>query len=467
MIFMPESCDRGGSGWREYQSRTRRGRRTGRRPGKCLRRARALCVLTAFVAGGYFLIAGSVGSHPYSDQEQGQAQKAGQNATPPRKIRSFDKSDLQQMVDHRSLPRLDTPWFDIYYDSRRLTIKTTIETGLQAYLESKLDRRHSRYIGIVAMDPQTGRILALVGFNKIDPSSNPCLDSRHPAASIFKIITASAAVEEGGLDSDSTLTFNGRKHTLYKSQLKDRNNKYTRRISLKDSFAQSVNPVFGKLGALRLGKQTLISYAEAFGFNRKIDFEIPLMPSRIEIEDKPYHWAEVASGFNRQTTISPVHGALIAAAIVNQGRLYEPSIIECVTDENGRERYHSRPRMIHQAIDPATTAIIKELMETTVRSGTARRQFRRAGRDKVLSELTFGGKTGSINDRTNTARYDWFVGYAAQKDGNRQLAVGVMVAHEEYIGTRATEYARMAFRKYFEDLARRRMVAQGEVVRSR
>ncbi len=109
------------------------------------------------------------------------------------------------------------------------------------------------------MDPKTGKVLSMVGFDKTDPSNNPCVDSRFPAASIFKIVTASAVVEKCGFQPGSKLSYNGRKHTLYKSQLKDRRNRYTNRITFRDSFAQSVNPVFGKIGAHYLGKIRLKS----------------------------------------------------------------------------------------------------------------------------------------------------------------------------------------------------------------
>lgn len=459
MTYLPKSCDPGGSGWRAYQGRLKRPRRPSRHKKSIRINIKILCLIAATVIGGYFLITGTVGSHPYLGNERPPVEKKDQKAARAKEKSRFAKNQLKHLIDNWRLARLSEPQFEIRHDNQLLTVQTTINQDLQNYLTSKLDLRHSRYIAIVAIDPQTGKLEAMVGFNKIDSASNPCFESTHPAASIFKIITAAAAVEKGGLDSGSTLTFNGRKHTLYKSQLKEKINKYTHRISLRDSFAQSVNPVFGKLGALRLGKQVLNTYAEAFGFNRSIAFEIPLQPSRIEIDDEPYHWAEIASGFNQNTTISPIHGALIASAVINNGRLYEPAIIERIVDKNGQEKYLNQPRMIDRVIDPATTRIMRDLMETTIRSGTARKQFRRIKRDKVLSGLIFGGKTGSINNRTNTARYDWFVGYAAQKQGDHQLAVGVMVAHEDYIGTRATTYARLAFKRYFANLPRSKILA--------
>ena len=459
MTYLPKSCDPGGSGWRAYQSRLKRPRRPARHKRGIRLNAKILCLIAVTVIGGYFLIAGKVGSHPYRSTERSPAERKDEKVARAKEEAHYAKDQLSHLIDSWRLSLLEAPQFEILHDNQLLTVQTTINQDLQNYLTSKLDLRHSRYIAIVAIDPQTGRVEAMVGYNKIDTTSNPCFESNHPAASIFKIITAAAAVEKGGLHSGSILTFNGRKHTLYKSQLKKKINKYTHRISLRDSFAQSVNPVFGKLGALRLGKQVLKTYAEAFGFNRSIAFELPLQPSRIEIDDEPYHWAEIASGFNQNTTISPIHGALIASALINNGRLYEPAIIERIVDNNGQEKYLNQPKMIDRVIDPATTRIMRDLMESTIQSGTARKQFRRIKRDKVLSGLIFGGKTGSINNRTNTARYDWFVGYAAQKQGDHQLAVGVMVAHEDYIGTRATTYARLAFKRYFANLPQSKILA--------
>ena len=92
-----------------------------------------------------------------------------------------------------------------------------------------------------------------------------------------------------------------------------------------------------------------------------------------------------------------------------------------------------------------------ELMTATISAGTAKKPFRGHRRSKVLSRLTLGGKTGSIYNRAHDARFDWYVGFATEKKGNEKMVISVMVAHEEYIGTRAGEYARMAIERYFKD----------------
>ena len=69
----------------------------------------------------------------------------------------------------------------------------------------------------------------------------------------------------------------------------------------------------------------------------------------------------------------------------------------------------------------------------------------------MLSRLKLGGKTGSIYNRAHDARFDWFVGFATEKKGPEKMVVAVMVAHEDYIGTRAGQYARMTIEHYFKD----------------
>ena len=301
--------------------------------------------------------------------------------------RPIEKSDVQQMLNGVRLVNLEKKSFDVYYQGKPYHIDTSLDIPLQQYLQSKLKRSTSRYIGIVVMDPADGRIRSMIGYDKNNSQRNPCLNNQYPAASIFKIITAAAAIETNGLEADSPLFYNGRKHTLYKSQLKDRRNRWTRKISLEDSFAQSINPVFGKIGARDLGKSVLEKYAAAFGFNRKIDFELSTPPSVVTISDEPYRWAEIASGFNRMTTLSPLHGALIAGIVLNEGKLIEPTIIEKVTDGDGRTIYQGHSETLNQAITPGASDVVRQLMRATVRSGTSRKAFRGYRRDLSLIHI--------------------------------------------------------------------------------
>ncbi|RJP80070.1 MAG: PbpA [Desulfobacteraceae bacterium] len=363
------------------------------------------------------------------------------------------KKDVQGYIGDVDLLGLDRTSFTVHVDNRAYLVETTLDPSLQQFLTDRLDTKYARNIGIVLMDPKTGKIHALSGFDRTGAKKNPCTEGLFPAASIFKIVTAVAGIEKCGFSTGSRFDFNGGKHTLYKSQLKDQKNRYTHQISFQDSFAQSVNPVFGKIGANYLGRDALVDYAESFGFNRAIDFELPMSSSQLNVTDRSYQWAEVASGFNRETVMTPLHGALISAAIVNNGGLVEPTIIERIRNENGEIVYTNEPRIISYVATAGASKAVYEMMCATVRNGTSRKAFRGAGRDKILSRLEIGGKTGSIGSREiANVRYDWFVGFAQEKKGTEQLVVSVVVAHEKYIGKRSTYYARSAIKQYFQHL---------------
>ncbi len=437
--------------WREYQAKLQQ-------PGRSMRLRRRF--LLAGIVPAVVIMAIICSRIFFKTQEadfpQTQEQSVVSNSN------GISKKDVQVLLAALSLDQLVHEQIDLPVKGHRFHVQTSLNEPLQSYLLKHLDRKNSRYIGIVVMQADTGKVLTLTGFDKTDPGANPCLRSTFPAASIFKIVTAAAAVDHMGYDTDTKLHFNGYKHTLYKRQLKDTTNKYTNTISFKDSFAQSVNPVFGKIGILHLGKTVLEQYATAFGFNQPIDFELQVPPSHLQIKNESYNWAEIASGFNNETTISPLHAAIMASAVLNEGRMKAPTIIERIEDQNGKLIYQSRDQWHGRAMTGKAAATLAQMMETTVKSGTGRRAFRRMQRDRTLSGLRIGGKTGTISNRSNDARFDWFVGFAEDKDSSDRLAVAVLVAHEEYIGIRAGEYARMAIASYFENQPAERQASLGK-----
>lgn len=407
--------------------------------------------LTALLAV-VFLTGGAViatkGFHAPSREDRGFQPAA---LKPRQAARPLGKTEVQELLAGANFLNLTESRVDLRHGHACITLQTTLDKDLQQSLIQRLDRKNSRYIGIVAMEPTDGRVLAMAGYDRANPEGNPCLDNRFPAASIFKIITAAAAVEAGDLDPGAMLRFSGDKYTLYKSQISSKPPKNANQLSLKDSFAQSVNPVFGRIGANLLGKDVIEAYAEAFGFNREIEFELPLRPSRIELGEGAFELAEVASGYNRTTRISPLHGAAMAAAIVNQGRWVEPTMVDWINNEAGQTVYQSRTVYRDRAIDRDTAKVLRQLMQATVQSGTAHKEFQKHQGDKILSRLEIGGKTGSMGDGTGETRYDWFVGYAREPQRNKQMVVAVVVAHEGYIGTRAAAYAIAAMREHFQE----------------
>lgn len=407
---------------------------------------KTLAGLSAAWLLSYGIVIGTVGLLP-RPRENVHPQMPAPKPRPATRL--ISKPDVRALIAGRNLLNLADSRVEIRRGNSCFTLQTTLDPVLQQFLFQRLDRKNSRHIGIVVMDPADGRVLAMAGYDKANPDGNPCLDSRFPAASIFKIITAAAAVETRDLEPDSILDFRGGMHTLYRSQIDTNPAKRTNRVTLKDSFARSINPVFGKLGVLYVGSDVLGAYADAFGFNREIDFELPIRPSRLELSSQKFEVAEIASGFNRTTRISPLHGAMIAAAILNRGRLIEPSVVDWIVNDSGQTIYQTKAEFGDQVIEPETAKILLELMQATVTSGTAHKEFQKHHGDKVLSRLEIGGKTGSMGDGSAETRCDWFVGYAREPHGKEQLVIAVVVAHEDYIGTRAAAYAAMAIKEYF------------------
>jgi cell division protein FtsI/penicillin-binding protein 2 len=440
------------SNWRDYQIRIKRKKRVSF-IGRLFKWILPACFifLIAYMFLPYQDLVSWVSETSRRHQETAIISEAAAPQNAPASPPVLDKLSVQALLENSAFTNITQKRFTVEADGHPLQVTTSIDPSLQAYILKQIDRKNSRYVGIVVMVPSTGKIIAMASYDKTNSITNPCLSNQYPAASIFKIITAAAAVEELGYQPSSKLAYNGRRHTLYRSQLKEKQNRYTNRVTFRDSFAKSINPVFGKIGSLYLGKNALEKYASSFGFNKHIDFEIPLQPSLVSLTDEPYHWAEIATGFNRQTIISPLHGALIAAAIINDGRLIEPTIVEKIIDDAGRSLYESETKSIQQAFAPTSTETLFDLMQSTITSGTARKSFRGSKRDRILSKLIMGGKTGSINNRGHDLRYDWFVGFAQEKSGPGKLAISVVVAHEEYIGTRATRYARLIFKRHFQN----------------
>ncbi|MEK7689641.1 MAG: penicillin-binding transpeptidase domain-containing protein, partial [Bdellovibrionota bacterium] len=313
---------------------------------------------------------------------------------------------------------------------------------------------------LVAMDAVTGQILALSSFvgpgaDSEDKSrlGNLAVRASFPAASIFKVVTATAAIDRGRMTGNSIIQFTGSNHTLYRGNvLSSKSNRWTRNMKLSDAFAKSVNTVFAKLGVFHLGPQALNEYAERFGFNQAIPADLPVDIGRVDIPDDAWGIAEVASGFTRDTTMSPVQGAMIAAAIANDGVMMEPYIVQRVrgADEMGTQGggllYEAIPRQARVTFDPTSAREIRNLMVNTIDRGTSRRSFRGFNRGPARG-VEVGGKTGSLTGYEPFGKYDWFVGYATGR--GRSISIAVMTAHRKYWKVKSSYLARKFIESYY------------------
>lgn len=341
-----------------------------------------------------------------------------------------------------------------------LKLEYTLDHGLQFALSEWLDRYDPDFAVAVAMDPDSGRILALTTYvSDGEPLGNLAMSSAFPAASVFKIITAAAAMDMGKLNPESILPFNGKSSSLYKQNVyKHKNTKWTRKPTLAEAFAKSINTVFGRIGLYTVGPQQLSNYAQRFYFNTHINTDIPIDPSQTYIPVGGDDWAvvEAASGYTNKVTLSPLHGAALAASMINGGKLMRPFMVDRAFDEKGRLVYKGNPEQLMLAITPETAANMQQLMAKTVSIGTARRSFRDFFKGQY-ADIKVGGKTGTLTGGNLKGLNDWFVGYAY--NDQRKLAYAVLNINLDKWKVKSHYLSRLMIEHYFDTSADVEMTA--------
>ncbi len=338
--------------------------------------------------------------------------------------------------------------FTLNKEGTPLIVESSVDSDFQAYIQNLLERSNTLRAAVVVMRPDDGRILAMVSYDSEDKGESLCLKADYPAASLFKIISAAAAFESAGFSPEKEVSFVGGKHTLYKNQLKERKSRYSATISFKRAFASSINPVFGKLGVHDLNYEALTKSAQKFFFERPIPFDFPVDKSEIFIPKDDFGLAELASGFNKGTTISPLHAALLASAVVNDGVMMKPWVVKRVTSESGDVLYENRKSRMGVSVSPEIAKELRILMEDTVIHGTCRKAFYRERRRKIYKNVELGAKTGTINDRNDIYKYDWLTAFVIPPGNRKGICIAVLGIHGKTLGVRANRLGRSIIRYY-------------------
>ncbi len=316
-----------------------------------------------------------------------------------------------------------------------VTVQTTLREDLQKRLMSLFARSGPMIAAAVAIDAKTGAVLAMGNKTAKNGSSllpegadNYCLYGGFPAASLAKIITAAVALEKKGFTTDHLVPVAGRYHTLYRSQVGIERSPYKPElVPLDKAFGLSINPYFGKMWLDSFADREFLDMGQGLLFNMPLEFDLPVTKSRLVPPADDFQRAEVASGYNTRTTISPLHAALIAALPANGGKLMRPYIINRVTDADGRLLYANSARPLGQPLSVRSAAQLNELMRETVQNGTARNSFTYVKRIAAAKGWTLGGKTGSIDLPGHTGRCDWFAGFG--QAGQNSVAVACILVH--------------------------------------
>ncbi len=336
------------------------------------------------------------------------------------------------------------------------TLKLTLKPELQNLLERQLSIQKYVSGAIVLLESGTGRILAMA--EKRGPVANPLLanksilvSAKAPAASLMKIVTASAALEKGNLEPESEVPFHGGcGHLSAQNWLRDSKTD-RQKMELALAFGKSCNTVFSRVAIYETGLTSLKDFADRYLFNKPIPSDIRIETSAAFMPQPetatPYEVGLAGAGFGA-SRLSPIHAAMLSATTGNGGMMMAPYIVDSATDASGKEVYKGSPRPIARLFSEATASKMSRLMQETILAGTSRKYFRKKGTRADRYEI--GGKTGTLSDpEERDTLYTWFSG-VAPLDSTNGVAIGTLVASPQNWVVRASALAQATLAEYLK-----------------
>jgi cell division protein FtsI/penicillin-binding protein 2 len=269
-------------------------------------------------------------------------------------------------------------------------------------------------------------------------------DPSPPAASVFKVVTGSALIDRG-VSPEQQVCYSGGARRLYARDLEDDPARDKSCATLTDAMGKSINTIFAKLSDRSLPTGTLERYAEAFGFGHALPFDAPTRPSPAEVPSERLERARTAAGFWHMH-MSPLHGALIAATLANDGTMPRPAMVKRVLDADDKVLYSHAPSKFRSVVSRATARSIGHMMTETVARGTSRSAFFDPQGVPFLPGIAVAGKTGSLSSESPYRAYSWFVGYAPED--KPRIALAALVVNTPKWRIKSSYLAREALRNY-------------------
>ena len=308
---------------------------------------------------------------------------------------------------------------------------------------------------VVAIDTSTGAILAMVSKPAYDPNvlashdmaavteawnalqgdparpmENRAIAGRtYPPGSIFKLVTAAAALEAGYAPDTSISAPVELQLPLSSSVLRNFGGapcSATGTTSLADALRISCNTAFAQLG-LDLGDDALRAQAEAFGFDAPLNVPMRVAPSRFPADPDAPQTALSAIG-QYDVAVTPLQMAMVSAAIANGGTQMSPYLVSAVRSQDLTIVEQTAPTVLGRPISPATAAALRDMMVEVVQSGT--------GRSAQISGIQVAGKTGTAQTSADAAPHAWFTAFAPAEAP--RVAVAVIVENGGNMGNEAT-----------------------------
>ncbi len=336
-------------------------------------------------------------------------------------------------------------------DLRPESLEITADPELQrAALEALGNNRGA----VVALDPATGAVLASVSAPSFDPEAllgddaadeweqlqtDPAQPTRdrgtkelYPPGSTFKTVVSAAALDTGAatpgttFDDPAEFQLPGSTATISNANGRPCNDGQT--ATLLQAFVRSCNTIFADL-SIQLGAADIGISAEALGFNQDIHYEwaVPeaVWPTQ-ELAQDPAALGQSGIG-ERDVRATPLHMAMVAAAVANDGVTVTPHAVKRIFDAEGQTVEETRVEELGRAMSPETAATLTQMMERVVTEGT--------GRGAAVPGVRVAGKTGTSTGADGFAN-PWFIGFAPVE--NPTIAIAVLIEGSEASGESAS-----------------------------
>lgn len=342
------------------------------------------------------------------------------------------------------------------------TVYTTINARAQQAAAQALGNRKG---AVVALDPKTGAVLALVSSPSYDPNrlastdlatartawtelnadkgrpmANRATKEVYPPGSTFKLVTAAAALENG-MKADSQVA-SPASLTLPQTSVKLTNevNCGGEKSTIDHALQVSCNTAFANLG-LQLGDAKLREQARKFGFDQPFEDDLASAASRFPGQlDKPQLAMSAIGQFD--VAASPLQMAVVAAGIANDGQVMEPYLVQEVRAADLSVISSHRTQELQRAMNEDNARSLQQMMVNVVDKGTGQRA--------AVSGVRVGGKTGTAQSDPKRPPYAWFVGFA--KDPDVAIAVFIEDAQVERSDIAGGRLAGPVFKAVVESL---------------
>lgn len=330
-------------------------------------------------------------------------------------------------------------------------VVTTVRDSMQRAAYEGLGGRRG---AVAALEPSTGKILALVSTPSYDPGRisgtgasvtdawrqlndakslpmlNRAIRQTYPPGSTFKIVTAAAALDSEVVTDPDEPTDTPDPYVLPDTTTTLPNEaRGCEKASLAEAIRVSCNTVMAHLG-VRVGLDGMVEAAGKFGFGDgglRIPSSVATSNFDTGMSDDQLALSSIGQF---DTTATPLQMAMVAAAVANGGDLMYPYLVDRTTKKSGSTVSRNGPHSYHRAMEPRTATRLRQMMTDVVENGT--------GSNAAIDGVTVGGKTGTAQhgvDNTGTP-YAWFISWADDPDSGRP-AVAVAVVVEDASANRA------------------------------